>query len=115
MAVGEAHWQYGIVERHIGTVRQLLNKLMLEDTFEGAETQAVVDQTCEATHRNGSHNVTSPSQLFLGRSRNPLIDTSEVAPMLTNKDLRLKITWPEGPLQPNNFMPQMPKQFAHGI
>ena len=49
MAACEAHWQNGIVERHIGTFRELFNKLLLEDTFAGATIQSVVDQTCEAT------------------------------------------------------------------
>ena len=83
MAAGEAHWQNGIVERHIGTFRELLKKLLLEDVFEGATNQSVVDQVCEAKNRNGSYNGTSPSQWFLGRTRNPLIDTSEASPMLT--------------------------------
>ena len=48
MAAGEAHWQNGIVERHIGTFRELLKKLFLEDVFEGASNQSVVDQVCEA-------------------------------------------------------------------
>ena len=83
MAAGEAHWQNCIVERHIGTFRELLKKLLLEDVFEGATNQNVVDQVCEAKNRNGSYNGTSPSQRFLGRTRNPLIDTSEASPMLT--------------------------------
>ena len=33
MAAGESHWQNGIVERHIGTFRELLNKLLLEDVL----------------------------------------------------------------------------------
>ena len=48
MAAGEAHWQNGIVERHIGTFREMLNKLMLEDVFEGADNQTFVDNVCEA-------------------------------------------------------------------
>ena len=48
MAAGEAHWQNGIVERHIGTFREMLNKLMLEDVFEGATNQTFVDNVCEA-------------------------------------------------------------------
>ena len=48
MAAGEAHWQNGIVERHIGTFRELLSKLMEEDTFEGATLQSIVDHVCEA-------------------------------------------------------------------
>ncbi len=40
MTTGEAHWQNGIVERHVGTFRELFNKLLLEDdTFEGATIQ----------------------------------------------------------------------------
>ena len=34
MATGEAHWQNGMVERHIGTFRELFSKLLLEDAFE---------------------------------------------------------------------------------
>ena len=64
MAAGEAHWQNGIVERHIGTFRELLKTLLLEDVFEGATNQSVVDQVCEANNRNGSYNGTSPSQWF---------------------------------------------------
>ena len=48
MAAGEAHWQNGIVERRIGTFRELLNKLLLEDSFEGADNQTIVDSVCEA-------------------------------------------------------------------
>ena len=47
MAAGEAHWQNGIVERHIGTFREMLSKLLLEDTFEGADNQMTVDLVCE--------------------------------------------------------------------
>ena len=38
----------GIVERHIGTFRELLNKLFLEDVFEGATNQSIVDSATEA-------------------------------------------------------------------
>ena len=83
MAAGEAHWQNGIVERRIGTFRELLNKLMLEDSFEGADNQTIVDSVCEAKNRNVTYNGTSPSQWLLGRNRHPLIDTSEASPMIT--------------------------------
>ena len=107
MAVGEAHWQNGIVERHIGTFRELLKKLILEDVFEGASNQSVVDQVCELKNRNGSYNGTSPSQWFLGRSRNPLIDSSEASPLLTERSafeehLARRI------VAAQLFMPQMP-------
>ena len=83
MAAGEAHWQHGIVERHIGTFRELLSKLLLADVFEGADNQAVVDSVCEAKNRNGTYNGTTPSQWLLGKSRHPLVDTSEASPLLT--------------------------------
>ena len=38
MAAGEAHWQNGIVEHHIGTFRELLNKLLLEDVLNVPKT-----------------------------------------------------------------------------
>ena len=47
MAAGEAHWQNGVVERHIGTFRELHKKLMMEDVFEGADNQTIVDNVCE--------------------------------------------------------------------
>ena len=43
MAAGEAHWQNVIVERRIGTFRELLSKLLLEDVFEDAGNQSIVD------------------------------------------------------------------------
>ena len=48
MAAGEAHWQHGTVERRIGTFRELLSKLLLEDMFEGADYPSVVDHANEA-------------------------------------------------------------------
>ena len=83
MAAGEALWQNGMVERHIGTFRELLSKLMEEDTFEGATLQSIVDHACEAKNRNGSYNGTSPSQWFLGRSRHGLTDTAVASPLLS--------------------------------
>ena len=82
MAAGEAHWQTGIVERHIGTFRELFEKMPLEDLFEDVETQNIVDSVCEAKNRNCTYNGTSPSQWLLGKSRHPLIDASEASPML---------------------------------
>ena len=83
MAAGEAHWQNGIVERHIGTFRELLSKLMEEDTFEGATLQSIVDHACKAKNRNGSYNDISPSQWFLGRSQHGLTDTAAASPLLS--------------------------------
>ena len=61
MAAGEAHWRSGIVERRIGTFRELLNKLLLEDDFEGADNQTVVDSVCEA--KNAMEPTTAPHQV----------------------------------------------------
>ena len=103
MAVGEAHWQNGIVERHIGTFREMLNTLMLEDVFEGADNQTFVDNACEAKNRNGSYIGTSPSQWLLGRSRHPLIDTAEASPMITSGSA-FEEHLARTPSQHNNFM-----------
>ena len=83
MAAGKAHWQNGIVERHIGIFREKLNKLFLEDVFEGADAQTTVDHVCESKNRLGSCHGTSPSQWLLGRTRNPLIDAAEASPLLS--------------------------------
>ena len=53
MVAGEAHWQNGIVDRHIGTFRELLNKLFLDDVFEGATNQTIVDRVTEAKTATG--------------------------------------------------------------
>ena len=84
MAAGESHWQNGVVERHVGTFRELFNLLQLEDVFGGATNQTIVGNVCEAKHRNGTYNGTSPSQWLLGKSRHPLIDASDASPMTTN-------------------------------
>ena len=39
MAVGEAHWQNGIVARHIGKFREMLSKLFLEDILKVPTTK----------------------------------------------------------------------------
>ena len=39
MAAGKAHWQNGIVERHIGTFREMLCKLLLEDVLKVPTTK----------------------------------------------------------------------------
>ena len=50
IVAGEAHWQHQIVERHIGTFRDMLSKLFLEDVFEGADAQTTVDHVCESNN-----------------------------------------------------------------
>ena len=55
----------------------------MDDHFEGATNQSIVDTTCEAKNQHGSYNGTSPSQWFVGRTRHPLIGTADASPMLT--------------------------------
>ena len=55
----------------------------MDDTFEGATNQSIVDATCEAKNQHGSYNDTSPSQWFVGRSRHPLVGTADASPSLT--------------------------------
>ena len=57
--------------------------MQLEDVFDGAGNQTIVDSVCDAKNRNGTYNGTSPSQWLLGKSRHPLIDASESSPMIT--------------------------------
>ena len=66
----------------LGPFLELLSKLMLEDVFEGADNQSIVDHVCAAKNRNGSYNGPSPSQWMLGRSH-PLLDSTEASPMIT--------------------------------
>ena len=56
---------------------------MLEDVFEGADNQSIVDHVCAAKNRNGSYNGTSPIQWFLGRSRHQLTDIAVASPLLS--------------------------------
>ena len=84
MSAGEARWQSGIVERHIGTFRALFNKLLEEDAFAGASNQSVVDAVCEAKNQHGSYNGTSPSQWFIGRARHPLLGAADASPALAS-------------------------------
>ena len=56
---------------------------MLDDNFDGAANQTIVDAPCEAKNTHGSYTGTSPSQWFVGRSRHPLIDADAASPNLT--------------------------------
>ena len=56
---------------------------MLDDMFEDASNQAIVDTTCEAKNQHGSYNGATPSQWFVGRTRHPLCGTSEASPSLS--------------------------------
>ena len=55
---------------------------MMDDMFEDCFNQFVVDATCEAKNQHGSYNGATPMQWFVGRSRHPLVGTSEASPSL---------------------------------
>ena len=62
--VGEAHWQNGIVERHIGTFRYITTKLFLDDLYADMDPQYVLDKACESKNVNGSYGGSAPVQWF---------------------------------------------------
>ena len=63
---GEAHWQLGVVERHIGTLKDSLAKLYLEDAMGDLSPQELVDLALEAKNSNFSHGGFSPSNWMNG-------------------------------------------------
>jgi len=75
---GEAHWQLGIVERHIQTITELIQKLA-DDNDEGLSTQEICDLAAEAKNSFGHYGGYSPSQWQLSR-QHPLTRTSEIPP-----------------------------------
>ena len=72
---GEAHWQLGIVERHIGTFKDSLAKLFLEDCNGTLSPQELVDLALEAKNFHASHGGHSPASWMLGR-QHPLLRIS---------------------------------------
>ena len=79
---GEAHWQLGVVERHIETFKDALAKIFLEDCNGELSTQELVDLALEAKPCNASHNGHSPANWMLGR-QHPLLRSDTVHPSLT--------------------------------
>ena len=79
---GEAHWQLGVVERHIGTLKDALAKLYLEYCNGDLSPQQFVDFALEAKNQNFSHNGFSPANWMNGRSL-PLIQSETVPPNST--------------------------------
>ena len=53
---GEAHWQNGIVERHIGTFKRILKKMALDDLYSELDFEEIVDLVCQAKNHNGRCN-----------------------------------------------------------
>ena len=75
-----AKWCCRATYRH---VPDPLAKNMLDDMFEDCSNQFRVDATCEAKNQHGSYHGATPMQWFVGRSRHPLVGTSEASPSLT--------------------------------
>ena len=88
---GEAHWQNGIVERRIGTLKQIVQRLFLDDLYAGLDPEYILDKACESKNVNGSYGGYAPIQWFHGTKKHPLID-SEAVPLLYKLGLNLKNT-----------------------
>jgi hypothetical protein len=87
MCAGQAHWQNGIVERHIGVFKSTLDKLLLEkgespQEHDGGELevlQVLVNETTQIKNDFGRYGGSSPSQWMTGR-RHPVLDNDEPPP-----------------------------------
>ena len=55
ICAGEAHWQQGIIERHIGTLRGMLDKMFLDHELSDLGIQEVVDLATEAKNNLGTY------------------------------------------------------------
>ena len=75
---GEAHWQLGVVERHIATLTDTAQKLSLDRPIE-TPIQDIVDDACEAKNSIGRYSGCSPSQWQLGQTH-PLSQSHDVPP-----------------------------------
>ena len=61
---GEAHWQNGIVERHIETFKDMHAKLQLDDAYVDSDPQYILDRVTEGKNRHGMYGGHSPAQWF---------------------------------------------------
>ena len=71
----------GIVERHIGTLKDALAKLFLEDCNGPLTPQELVDLALEANNFHAAHGGFSPANWMLGR-QHPLLRSDDVPPLL---------------------------------
>ena len=71
----EAAWQNGLVERHIGTLTQTLNRLVYDDLYAELDPYYILDIACESKHVTVSYVGYAPIQLFHGTRKHPLIDS----------------------------------------
>ena len=80
MAVGEAHWQNGMVERHIGVFKNSIDRLIAEDTTSFpddasvaahvAGLQKLILETAQNKDSFGRYGGSSLSQWMTGRRDN---------------------------------------------
>merc|ERR1712051_41688 len=90
MCDGQSHWQTGMVERHIGVFKKMIDHLIIEDTTsfpEDAEVDAhvaalqkLVLETAQNKNAFGRYGGSSPSQWMTGR-RSPTMGIDDPAPM----------------------------------
>ena len=87
MCAGEAHWQNGIVERHIGVFNTILDRLLLEKEAEIDSGSAYVNildnlasECTQIKNDCGRYGGSSPSQWMTGR-RHPILDSDKPPPM----------------------------------
>ena len=95
MCAGQAHWQNGMVERHIGVFKNIIDRLIAEETTDlpndaptaahVAGLQKLVLETAQNKNAFGRYGGSSPSQWTTGR-RSPTMDVDDPAPM-DNDDL----------------------------
>ena len=70
MCAGRAHWQHGVVERHVGVFKGTLDKLLLDRAKEFPEDQApsedeiqaLISETTQIKNDFGWYGGSSPSQ-----------------------------------------------------
>ena len=78
---GEAHWQNGIVERHIQTLKHMVKRMVLDDLYTDLDFEDILAIACSSKNHNGRYGGYSPMQWFHGRSH-PLMHGAAVPPSL---------------------------------
>ena len=65
---GEAHWQTGLIERHIQTHKRTHQQLALEEQFSQLSTQEVLDAASTTKNTHGQYGGYSPFQWITGNN-----------------------------------------------
>ena len=85
---GEAHWQNGLIERHIQTHKRTHQKLTYDDRFNELNTQEILDAASTAKNTTGVYNGFSPFQWITGSGRkHPMIDSQHIPPIESSSDM----------------------------